>query len=193
MSDKEKVDSTAIAEALVKDEEVKTIGFACVCPMVRRASLVRGSDTWVLYGAERVKSYPPNITDQTHALSIAEQVKVGQAQVRNDDVQDEYDFKRGERDDGRSAVGVYEYSEPAERFEAERVVAFDIQGDLDAQLQKIALQKQMAARREAENEKTAKSNQLSDAREGVSFASVSFFDTLPVFSFSASLRAAICF
>lgn len=174
MSDKDLVDSTSVAEELVKDEKITTIGFACICPMVRRSSLVRGSDDWVLYGAERVKVYPPNITDQTHALSIAEQVKVGQAQVRNDDFADDYDFKRGEKDDGRDAVGVYEYSEPAERFEAERAVASDIQDGLDAQIQKIVLQKQIAARREAEIEKPSKvSKDEPDANKGASRASES--------------------
>lgn len=139
------IDSTVVAENLVKDsEEVKIIN-VCLAPMARRKRMLY--DDYEPYFAERIVSYPPSVTDQTHALSIAEQVKVGQAQVRNDDILSDYDFAPGVKDDGRAAVGVFEYSEPAERFEAERVNAIAIEKDL---------QTQIARRRATENEETIK-------------------------------------
>lgn len=157
------IDSTEVAEALVKDVKVKVLGNYCMSPMWRRPSLGLGGDELIGYSAERIKDYPPNLTDQTHALSIAEQIKVGQAQIRNDDSFDQYDFKPGQKDDGRTAVGVYDFSEPAERFEAERDVAGRIQNDL---------QRQIARRRATEMEKsTKKSTESEEALQKASGAS----------------------
>lgn len=62
--------------------------------------------------------YPPNITDQTHGLSIADQLHRGQGDGADLD-SSAYDFPNG-RDDGREAISPFAYSEPAEAWEAEQ-------------------------------------------------------------------------
>lgn len=159
MSKTNDIDSTELAETLVKDSGKVQVVDVCLTPMFRRTRLLY--DDYAPYAAERIISYPPSVTDQTHALSISEQVKVGQAQVRQDDIASDYDFKPGEEDDGRSVIGVYDYSEPAERFEAERQNALAIENELKTQVAKrrsddLARQRQIEARGATQNEKTGK-------------------------------------
>lgn len=157
------IDATEIAETLVKDSDEIRVFDVCLTPLYRRTRILY--DDYAPYAAERIVSYPPSVTDQTHALSIAEQVKVGQAQVRQDDIASDYDFKPGDKDDGRAVVGVYDYSEPAERYEAERANATAIEKEL---------QTQIARRRATENEKTSNNtSEVSDASDTPSRASES--------------------
>lgn len=125
-----------LEDIVFKNTDVSISDARSICPMFRRKNLVGlGADDFAEYDAERVVNYPPSVTDQTHAMSLADQVKVGEAQIRDDD-NSVYDFKPGEKDDGREAVGVYDYSEPAERFEAEQSVHASIEKEVQTQIAK---------------------------------------------------------
>lgn len=63
-------------------------------------------------------SYPPNMTDQTHALTLAEQVRRGQGDAEKPDP-DAYDFPDG-KDDGSDAHGIFEFSERVDQWIAEQ-------------------------------------------------------------------------
>lgn len=85
--------------------------------------------------------YPPNITDQTHGLSIADQLHRGQGDGTDLD-SSAYDFPDG-RDDGREAISPFAYSEPAEAWEAEQ----NFKTELTAQ----AREQVRAAKEQADN------------------------------------------
>lgn len=83
--------------------------------------------------------YPPNITDQTHGLSIADQLHRGQGDGTDLD-SSSYDFPDG-HDDGRDPISPFAYSEPAEAWEAEQ----DFKSELSSQARTQALAAQRAA------------------------------------------------
>lgn len=76
--------------------------------------------------------YPPNVTDQTHGLSVADQLHRGQGDGTDLD-SSSYDFPDG-RDDGREAISPFAYSEPAEAWEANQ----DFKSELTAQAREQA-------------------------------------------------------
>lgn len=62
--------------------------------------------------------YPPSLTDQTHALTLAEQVRRGQGDAEKLD-KNAFDFPDG-KDDGSEAHGIFELSERVDRWIAEQ-------------------------------------------------------------------------
>lgn len=127
-----------------------------------RGRLVISDSVSRLPSERRVAVYPPNLTDQTHGLSLAEQLSRGQGDASETLSKDAYDFPDG-RDDGRDAVGVFAYSEPAELYEAEasfkdtltaRAVAQarQAQADADAAQNKVVSETQKTAQKTAQNE-----------------------------------------
>lgn len=111
------------------------------------------SDDFVCYDLQKSVDYPPSVTDQTHGLKLSEQIKIGLAQMR-DEVKDEYDFSVGEKDDGREALGMIEWTEPAELSEAEHYNNAEIRRQVELQVE---------ARKRAETEKT--SNNTTDSEK----------------------------
>lgn len=62
--------------------------------------------------------FPDTLTDQTHALTIAEQVRRGQGDADKPDP-NAYDFPDG-KDDGSDAHGIFEFSERVDQWIAEQ-------------------------------------------------------------------------
>lgn len=68
-----------------------------------------------------VVEYPDSVTDQIHALSIADMIRQGQGSVVQEPT--DYDLKPGERDDGSiepHSLNELEWADPAQRFETEQ-------------------------------------------------------------------------
>ena len=105
--------------------------------------------------SEILPVYPPNITDQTHGLSVADQLHRGQGDGTDLD-SSSYDFPDG-RDDGRDAISPFAYSEPAEAWEAE----LDFKSELSLQAREQA----RAAKEQADK---AQSKVVSDAQQKAS-------------------------
>lgn len=65
--------------------------------------------------------YPDSVTDQIHALSIADMIRQGQGSVTQEP--SDYDLKPGERDDGSiepHSLNELEWADPAQRYETEQ-------------------------------------------------------------------------
>lgn len=65
--------------------------------------------------------YPDSVTDQIHALSIADMIRQGQGSVVQEP--SDYDLKAGEYDDGSvmpESLNNLEWADPAQRFETEQ-------------------------------------------------------------------------
>lgn len=79
--------------------------------------------------------YVPSCTDQTHALSISQQVRRGQGDSESPQ-KDAYDFPDG-KDDGSAAHGVFEFAERADAWMAEQ----NLGDELKASFRKQVLQR----------------------------------------------------
>lgn len=107
MAEKKDVDSTKIAESLVKDDVPK-----------------------VVYFSQWYSGYPPSQTEQIHSASLSELVRAGQGTaIEPENDKEMYDFPDG-RDDGSEPVGVFDLSEPAETFEREAAFKDTLSRDL---------------------------------------------------------------
>lgn len=83
-----------------------------------------------------VIDFPLSVTDQTHALSISEQVRRGIAQEQEPD-ESSFDFKDG-KDDGSEAIGIFELSNRVDAWIAEQNLSDDLRTSFRSQV----LQKQ---------------------------------------------------
>lgn len=83
MSEKE-VDGTVIAEELLKENDVIVVPVVHKFP--RYGSLVRHQPhDYVVAEFDVPQYFPPSVTDQTHGLSLAEQVRRGQVSANFDE------------------------------------------------------------------------------------------------------------
>lgn len=65
--------------------------------------------------------YPDSVTDQIHALSIADMIRQGQGSVTQEPT--DFDLKPGERDNGSvepHSLNELEWADPAQRYETEQ-------------------------------------------------------------------------
>lgn len=78
-----------------------------------------------------VISYPDSVTDQIHALSIADMIRQGQGSVFQEP--SDYDLKAGEYDDGSimpQSMNNLEWADPAQRFETEQRLNDEFAGSI---------------------------------------------------------------
>lgn len=83
-----------------------------------------------------VIDFPLSVTDQTHALSISEQVRRGVAQEQEVD-KNSFDFKDG-KDDGSEAIGIFDLSNRVDAWIAEQNLSEELRSSFRSQV----LQKQ---------------------------------------------------
>ena len=79
-----------------------------------------------------VIDFPLSQTDQTHALSISEQVRRGIAQEQEPD-ESSFDFKDG-KDDGSEAIGIFELSNRVDAWIAEQNLSDDLRASFRSQV-----------------------------------------------------------
>lgn len=79
-----------------------------------------------------VIDFPLSVTDQTHALSISEQVRRGIAQEQPAD-ENAFDFKDG-KDDGSEAIGIFELSNRVDAWLAEQKLSEDLRDSFRSQV-----------------------------------------------------------
>lgn len=96
--------------------------FSVGVPLCRGVGLFGFSDSFrsVSVTSSAVE-YPDSVTDQIHALSIADMIRQGQGFVIQEP--SDYDFKPGERDDGSiepHSLYELEWADPAQRYETEQ-------------------------------------------------------------------------
>lgn len=107
-----------------KQEEVKS----CFVPFVDSSlssNGKRGSNNRVfMFVPTPFVEYPPTLTDQTHALTLAEQVRRGQGDAERPD-KNLFDFPDG-KDDGSQAHGIFEFSERVDRWIAEQNLSSEL-------------------------------------------------------------------
>lgn len=78
-----------------------------------------------------VITYPDSVTDQIHALSIADMIRQGQGSVVQEP--SDYDLKAGEYDDGSimpESMNNLEWADPAQRFETEQRLNDEFAGSI---------------------------------------------------------------
>lgn len=79
-----------------------------------------------------VIDFPLSVTDQTHALSISEQVRRGIAQEQEPD-ESSFDFKDG-KDDGSEAIGIFELSNRVDAWIAEQNLSDELRSSFRSQV-----------------------------------------------------------
>ena len=79
-----------------------------------------------------VIDFPISVTDQTHALSISEQVRRGIAQEQEPD-ESSFDFKDG-KDDGSEAVGIFDLSNRVDAWIAEQNLSESLRDSFRSQV-----------------------------------------------------------
>lgn len=133
----EKSNKELISEKLDKINSKKELDLASIsvpCYGFSRSSLC--SDRKLFKFTPKSVVYPPSPTDQTHVLSISEQVRRGQGDAKEPDGND-FDFPDG-KDDGSEAHGVFEFAERVDLWLAEQKLS----DDLRASFRKQVLQRQ---------------------------------------------------
>lgn len=115
---KKMVDEALSNEKAKKEEEEKFISLSV--PVKGRVSL-HGE---FISRPETFCNYTESVTDQTHALSIAQQVRRGQGDAEKPE-KAAYDFPDG-RDDGSEAHGIFDFAERADAWIAEQNLADDL-------------------------------------------------------------------
>lgn len=115
----------------------------------------------------RFVQYPPSVTDQIHASSIAEMVKQGQGAIGEEDMNN-FDFPDG-KDDGKlkgHSLSELEWADPAERYENEAALNAEIGTAIRREVSEKA-EKMMAERAEKavkNNAKTGTDNPVSSEK-----------------------------
>lgn len=79
-----------------------------------------------------VIDFPLSVTDQTHALSISDQVRRGIAQEQEPN-ENSFDFKDG-KDDGSDAIGIFELSNRVDAWIAEQNLSEDLKSSFRHQV-----------------------------------------------------------
>lgn len=78
------------------------------------------------------RDYPVNMTDQTHALSIAEQVRRGLGDAEKPDPK-AFDFPDG-KDDGSEAHGIFEFANRVDAWVAEQNLSDELKQSFRSQV-----------------------------------------------------------
>lgn len=124
---------TIVEQALdnnVKAEIEKSLPSIPVCvPVYGRKRL--NSSNFVAYVQSPVV-YPESLTDQTHALTLAEQVRRGQGDAEKPDPKS-FDFPDG-KDDGSEAHGVFEFAERVDAWLAEQNLSAELKESFKEQI-----------------------------------------------------------
>lgn len=89
------------------------------------------------YDYQFFTSYPPSLTDQTHALTLAQQVRRGQGDADKPDPK-AFDFPDG-KDDGSQAHGIFEFAERVDSWIAEQNLSAELKADFRQQVLNSAL------------------------------------------------------
>lgn len=79
-----------------------------------------------------VIDFPLSVTDQTHALSISEQVRRGIAQEQEPDI-NSFDFRDG-KDDGSEAIGIFDLSNHVDAWIAEQTLSENLKSSFRSQV-----------------------------------------------------------
>ena len=157
-------------EALEKVQECKgeqILYASCMDSYFLAAGCITGSTR---VSQKNYLKFPPDITEQVHALSLAEQIRRGQGEAKDIDESDKskyYDFPDG-KDDGRDGVGLYDLSEPADAYEQEQSFAPKFAQEVkNAQLQAEADKAQAKTVEEAKKraEMTKLINEVSETQK----------------------------
>ena len=130
---------------------------------------VRGDFTVV--GLQPHVDYPPSRTDQVHNVSISDMIKQGQGEISETDINN-FDFKAGEKDDGRDVKSMQEmeWADPAERFEQEVALHNEITTAIRQEAHEKAMalavkRKKKSSAQPAQSTQPAQSVQSSEAVE----------------------------
>lgn len=107
-----------------------------------------------VYNRQVFTSYPDSLTDQTHALTLAQQVRRGQGDADKPDPKS-FDFPDG-KDDGSEAHGIFELSERVDAWLAEQNLTAELKDSFKQQvLNSQQIQAEKAAAEKAAAEKAA--------------------------------------
>lgn len=107
-----------------------------------------------------VIDFPLSVTDQTHALSISEQVRRGIAQEQEPD-QNSFDFKDG-KDDGSDAIGIFDLSNRVDAWIAEQNLSDELKFSFRSQVLQQLADKAMKDVIDKEQKQQVIENNLSD-------------------------------
>lgn len=111
-----------------------------------------------------VIDFPLSVTDQTHALSISEQVRRGIAQEQEPDG-DSFDFIDG-KDDGSQAIGIFELSNRVDAWIAEQNLSDELKNSFRSQV--LQQQADKAMKETLDKSKTQLQPEVSSESENVS-------------------------
>ena len=84
------------------------------------------------YFSQKFIDFPPSQTDQTHVLSLSEQVRRGQGDADEPDKK-QFDFPDG-KDDGSEAHGIFEFAERADLWLAEQNLSEELRDSFRSQV-----------------------------------------------------------
>lgn len=107
----------------------------------RRLFPISIDSTQVEVEIDPVIDFPLSVTDQTHALSISEQVRRGIAQEQPAD-ENAFDFKDG-KDDGSEAIGIFDLSNRVDAWIAEQNLSESLRDSFRSQVLQLQADKAM--------------------------------------------------
>lgn len=101
------------------------------------------------YNYQTFTDYPPSLTDQTHAMTLAQQVRRGQGDAEKPDPK-AFDFPDG-KDDGSEAHGIFDFAERVDSWIAEQNLSAELKADFRQQvLNSAVIQQQKEQTKKAE-------------------------------------------